>query len=123
MNIDQSGFNYEIVSKQRLDIQGSKRVDAAVIGKNRKMYSYKIQITINATRKFVGPLFLVLQDSKRQFGSIIMQKLVKISTPNLFIRCSTSGKSTKQLTDEYFDKIRESIGGAASILVLDKWKG
>ena len=29
----------------------------------------------------------------------------------------------KQLTGEYFDKIRENIGGAASILVLDKWGG
>ena len=49
-----------------------------------------------------------------------MQKLAKISTPNLFIRCSTSGRSIKQLTGEYFDKMRESIVGAAPILMLDK---
>lgn len=123
MNTDQSGFNYEIVSKRTLDIRGSKTVDATVIAKNKTTHSYTIQMTINAAGKFVGPLFIVLQESKGEFGPIVMQKVAKLSTPHLFIRCSTSGKSTKQLTGEYFDKIRESIGGAASILVLDKWSG
>ena len=50
-------------------------------------------------------------------------ELAKISTPNLFIGCCTSGKSTKQLTGKYFDKIRESISSAASILVLGKQSG
>ena len=50
-----------------------------------------------------------------------MQKLAKLSTPNLSIRCSTSRKSTEQLTSKYLKKIHESIDGATSILVLDKW--
>ena len=78
-------------------------------------------MTINIVGKYVGPLFLVFQESKGKFGPIVMQKLAKIFTTNLFIRCYTSGKGTKQLTGEYFDKIRECIGGEASILVLDEW--
>ena len=80
-------------------------------------------MTINAPERYVGSLFLVLQESKGQFGPIVMQKQTKISTQNLFIRYSTSGKNIKQLTGEYFDKIRENICGAALILVLDKWIG
>ena len=34
----------------------------------------------------------------------------------------TSGKGTKQQIGQYFDKISESIGDVASILVLGKWK-
>ena len=64
-----------------------------------------------------------MQESKGQFGFIVEQKQAKISTSNLFIRCFTLGKSTKQLAGEYFDKIRESIRGAALIFVLDKWSG
>ena len=54
---------------------------------------------------------------------MIMQKMAKISTPNLFIKCSTSEKSLKQQIGEYFDKIHESIGAETLILVLDKWSG
>ena len=35
------------------------------------------EMTINTAGKFVIPLFLVLQESKKQFGSIVMQKLAK----------------------------------------------
>ena len=87
--MDQSGINCEIVSKQTLNTRGSKTVDAAIIGKNKTMHSYTIQMTINAAVKFVDPLFLVLHEFKGQFA-----ETAKISTPNLFIRWSTSGKST-----------------------------
>ena len=123
INTVQIGFSYEDASKRKLDIQGSKIVDAAVMVKNKTTHWYTIQITINAEGKFVGPLFLTLQESKGQFGPIVMQNLAKISTPNLFIKCFISGKSTKQLTGEYFDKIHESIGSAEIILKLDKWSG
>ena len=115
--------NYEIVSIRILDIRGLKTVDPAVIGKNKIKHSYTTQMAIKVAGKFVGSLFLVLQESKKQFGPTVMQRLAKISTPNLFIRCSTSRKSPKQLSGEYFDKIRESIRGAALIFVLDKWSG
>ena len=78
---------------------------------------------INATGKFVGPLFLVLQESKGKFGPIVMQKLTKIAKPNFFPRFSTPVKSIEQLTGKYLDKIHECAGGAASILVVDKWSG
>ena len=49
------------------DIQGSKRVDAANAGKKKKInkdiHSYAIQMTINATVKFVNGFFLVLKES------------------------------------------------------------
>ena len=41
------------------------------------MLSYSIQMTINEARKFLGPLFFVLQESEGQFGPIVMQKLLK----------------------------------------------
>ena len=64
MITDQSGFNYEIVSERTQDFRNLKTVDAAAIDKNETTHSYTIQMTINTARKFVGPLFLVLQDSK-----------------------------------------------------------
>ena len=91
--MDQSGFIYEIISKRTLDIQSSKAVNAAVINKNKTMHSYTSQMTINATEKSVGPLFLALLESKGQFGPFIMQKLPKTSTPNLFIKLSRSQKN------------------------------
>ena len=95
MNTDQSGFNYEIMSKQIMDYRGSKTTDAAVRSKNKTTHSHTIQMTFNAIGKFVNPLFLVLRESGGQFGPVVMQKLQEISTSNLFIRCSTSGKCTK----------------------------
>ena len=42
MSTDQSGFNYEIVSKQTLDIRGSKTVGDTITGKNKKEHSHAI---------------------------------------------------------------------------------
>ena len=72
MNKDQSGFNYEIVPKLKLDIRGLKKVYDAVTSKNKATHSCTIQMTINAAGKFVGPLFRALQESKGQFGPIAM---------------------------------------------------
>ena len=54
----------------------------------------------------LSPLSIVYFESKGQFGPTVMRKLEKIFTRNLFIMCPTSGKNTKQLTVDYFDKIR-----------------
>ena len=54
-----------------------------------------MQMIINAAEIIVGALFPVMQQFKALFGPIVVQKLAKIFTPNLLIRCSTSGKSTK----------------------------
>ena len=71
-------------------------------------------MTINAAGKCISPLFLILQESNGHINPIVVQKLANISTPNLFIRCTTPGKNNKQLTGEYFEKIRKSTDGVAS---------
>ena len=58
---DQSGFNYEIVSKRTLDIRGPRTVDAAFIGNNKTTHLYMKQMTIIEAGKFIGPLILVLK--------------------------------------------------------------
>ena len=121
MNTDENGFTYEIVSKRTLDFRGSKQfmIQLQVKIKQRLYRNITIQITINPSGNFIGSI--VLQEFKVQIFPIIMQKLAKISTPNLLIRYSMSGKNTKQLTGEQFEKIRECIARTATILVLDKW--
>ena len=73
MNMDQSsGFNYEIVSKQTLGIRVSKTGYASVIGKNKTTHSHLIKMTIDTAGKFNDPLFLILQESKGQFGPVVV---------------------------------------------------
>ena len=77
MKTNESGFNSKIVSKGALDILGSKTDDAGVTGKNKITHPYTIQMTINAAWKFISLSLNIFQESKSQFGSIIMQKLAK----------------------------------------------
>lgn len=123
LNTDQSGFNYEIVSNRTLDMTGNKNVDMSVISKNKTTHSYTIQMTISAAGTFVGPLLIITQETKGMFGPKVKQNLQNIPSPNLLIRCSKSGKSTKEITAEYFQKLKESIGDENTLLVLDSWSG
>ena len=75
-------------------------------------------MSINTAGKFVGPFFLVLQESKGVFGHIVIETGKNIHTK--FVHLMLYIRKEHQTTDEYFDKIRENIGGAASIL-LEKW--
>ena len=53
----------------------------------------------------------IFQESKGKIDPTVLQKSVKKSTQNLFIRFSISKNNNKQLTGEYFNNILESIGG------------
>ena len=64
MNIDQSGFYYEVASKRILHNQCSKAVVAAIIGKNKAFHPYTIKMIIKAEEKFFGLLFHALKKSK-----------------------------------------------------------
>jgi hypothetical protein len=123
LNTDQSGFEYEIVSKRTLDMKGSRNVDASIISKNKTTHSYTVQMTINAGGKFVGPLLIVTQESEGVFGPIVKKRLQELSNPNILIRCSKSGKTSKEITGEYFEKVKESLNDDKIILLMDSWSG
>lgn len=92
-NSDQSGFELEIHSKRTLTEEGTKKVECVVQSISATTHSYTIQPTINAAGKLLSPLFLVMKETKDEFGPIIQKNLFK--PPNVYVMASKSGKLTK----------------------------
>lgn len=123
VNTDQSGFQYEMSPKRTLDFIGAKNVESSVKNKNKTTHSYTVQMTIAADGRPVGPLLIILQEQKGVFGKTIQSKLQTMSPQNIIIKCSKSGKSTKEIAGEYLQTIKEYIGNEKGIVLLDQWSG
>lgn len=91
-NADQSGFQLEIHSGRTLTEKGEKTVECVVQSVSSTTHSYTIVPTINAEGKLFSPLFLVLKESKDEFGPTVAQKL--FLPDNVYVMASKSGKMT-----------------------------
>ena len=89
-NADESGFQLEIHSGCTLTEKGKKIVECVVQYVSSTTHSYTIVPTVNAEGKLLFPLFLVLKESKDEFGPIVAQNL--FLPHNVYIMASKSGK-------------------------------
>ncbi len=119
-NTDQSGYNYEMVSTRTLSDEGEKITEELVNSINKVTHSYSIQVTVTASGKIVGPVFLVLQEVSGQFGPRVSANLPQFQ--NVYIDCTKSGKFTKKLFQDYCGLLSCEIEEKA-LLIKDSWSG
>lgn len=62
-------------------------------------------------------LFII---QKQNFVLSVIKNFQKQLWPNLLITCSKSANSSKKLSVEYFEQLKENIGNKNAIMVLDK---
>lgn len=91
-NSDQSGFQIEIHSGRTLATEGERQIQCLVESVSSTTHSYTIQPLISANGKLLSPLFIVLKESKGQFGPVVESTLFKPS--NVYVMASASGKLT-----------------------------
>ena len=89
-NADQSGFQLEIHSGRTLTEKGKETVECVVQSVSSTTHSYTIVPSVNAEGKLLSPLFLVLKESKHEFGPIVALNL--FLPHNVYIMASKSGK-------------------------------
>ena len=84
-------------------------------------HSYTIQPTISIDRNLLTPLFICLQEEKREFGQQVIQRLLK--PENVYVSCSSSGKMTKKLVKEWYRNALLPSVEEKCVLLLDSWTG
>lgn len=120
-NSDQSGFNLEMHSGRTLNEKGSKKVENVVQSISSTTHSYTIQPTISAEGQLLSPLFMVLKETKGEFGPIVKQNLFKAS--NIYLQASKSGKMSSELLQTWLQDVFFPNCGKTAVLLLDSWSG
>lgn len=122
-NSDQSGFNLEIHSGCTLCYKGVKKVENIVQSVHSTTHgiSYTIQPTISTEGKLMSPLYIVLKESKGQFGPRVVQTLFR--PRNIYLEASASGKLSKELLQTWIENVFLVHSNNAPILLLDSWSG
>ena len=123
-NTDQSGFNYEMVSKRTLSVEGEKTTFGLIKSKSAVTHSYTIQPLISMTGKLLSPLYICLKENCKEdgkFGPIVSQNLFEAS--NIYLTCSSSGKLTKNLVKDFYESVLLQNLNENNLLILDSWSG
>lgn len=117
MNTDQSGFQYELMTKRTLEVKGSKNIEGHIEQQHSISHSYTIQPMISANGDLVAPLFIVLQEANGQFGPRVIQTMFKHK--EIYVVASKSGKVTKPIVEEWFLNVYFKNAGPKSCLLAD----
>lgn len=120
-NTDQCGINIELVSGRTLDIVGTKRVMKAVGSVPATTHSYTIQPVISQDGQLLSPMYVCWQEAKGFFGVNVQRDVAENTPKNLYVVASKSGKLTKTLMVEWFDKVYFPNAPIESILYVDSW--
>lgn len=120
-NTDQCGINIELTSGRSLDIIGTKKVVKAVGSVAATTHSYTIQPVISKDGRLLSPMFVCWQETTGVFGPNVRRGIEALNLENLYVVPSKSGKLTKQLMVEWFDKVYFPHAPISSILYVDSW--
>lgn len=106
-NMDQTGFNYEILNKRTLSWRGERDTVINVDQANRATHSYTSQPMISRDGRVVGKLLLCMQEPSGSFGPQVQQRIRELerSLGNIKIYASKSGKMSKQLMLSWVDDV------------------
>ena len=121
-NTDQSGFNYEMHSGRTLDFKGVKDVSSLIQSSSALTHSYTIQPLIKIDGTLHERLLVCLQE-KNGFP----KTKVPLNPSNIYLKCSSSGKLTKQIIFDWYDHIFfpeiSSNSDKKGLLLYDSWTG
>lgn len=114
-NMDQTGFNYEIVNKRTLSWRGERDTIVNIDQKNRMTHSYTSQPIISRYGQPIGKLLLCLKEDSGKFGPEIAKRVKELETKlgNVRVYASSSGKMSKELMLNWIeDVLRPAIEDA-----------
>lgn len=121
INTDQSGFHYEMYSKRTLSLSGEQSTSLCVNSLNAISHSYTIKPAITMEGKLFPKFLICLQDKSGRFGPQISENLPKFK--NVVIKCSNSGKMTKELVSEFNIEIIKLQFSTDFVYLVDSWNG
>lgn len=106
-NMDQTGFNYEVINKRTLSWRGERDTIVNVDSKNRITHSYTSQPMVSRDGMTVGKILLCLQEPGGSFGPIVGPRVRALERKlgNIKVYASTSGKMSRDLMVSWIDEV------------------
>ena len=121
INTDQSGFNYEMYSKRTLSQYGEKNTVLFENSMNAISHSYTIQPVITMEGKLLPKFLICLQEIGGNFGPKVLENFPNFT--NVIIKCTKSGKMTKDLVIEFNIEIIKTNYTGNFVYIADSWNG
>ena len=122
-NTDQSGFNYEIVSRRTLSDNGEKKTFTLVQNMNALTHSYTIQVLISNAGVLAPKLFICFQEKTGAFGPKVAEEFNLNTQPNMVRTSTTSDKMTKNALEYWISTCLEPRAFEKTLLLQDSWTG
>ena len=126
INTDQTGCSYRCDVKRTLTNTGERSVLVAVGDVNKVTHSYTAQYSITAAGRLLPKVFLCLQEPGGKFGPRVSEtvNVLEAQYKNVAVTCSTSGKLTSRLFEQYLDTVlKPYVRKEKFLLLLDSWGG
>lgn len=107
LNMDQTGFSYEIYRDRTLTWKGSRNVTINIDQQNKRTHSYTAQPIISRDGNVVGKLLLCLQEPHGRFGPIVSRQVRELEERyrNIVVFASSSGKMSTNLTRQWISDV------------------
>lgn len=118
-NSDQSGFNKEMHSGRSLAFKGQQHVFEAAQSVNALTHLYTIMPTISMNGELQPPLYIVLQETKGEFGPRVKETMYKAS--NILVDATRSGKMGKKEILNWLQSVFFPNSCDKSALLIDSW--
>ena len=121
INTDQSGFCYEYYSQRTLSNCGEKSTILMVNSMYAISHRYTIQPIITMNGDLLPKMLICLQEVTGEFGPRVSNDLPNYL--NIIIKCSKSGKLTKDLVIEFNQELIKPLFNSEFIYIADSWNG
>lgn len=107
INVDQSGFNYEISNLKSLARVGTRDHTLSIDSANKNTHSYTIQPMLGRDGTLRGKLLICFREPRDRFGTNVERRVRTLEKElgNLFVVASKSGKMTTSLTKVWKDNV------------------
>lgn len=107
INMDQTGFAYEIYRDRTLTWKGSRDVAINIDQQNKRTHSYTSQPMISRDGHLIGKLLLCMQEQRGRFGPNVEQQVRQLEEKfgNIVVLASASGKMSSDLTRDWIKKV------------------
>lgn len=102
-NADEAGYACELKFDYTLECKGTRYIKEKIDSKNATTHSYTSLPLVSQTGDFVLPHLIILQEVGGKFGPQVERRMFQ--HPDLLIMCSKSGKMTKFILGEWYEKV------------------
>lgn len=111
LNVDQSGLKYEISNIRSLGRRGARDHILNIDSANNNQHSYTVQPIIGRDGRLVGKVLVCFREQSDHFGPRVEANVRNLEAElgNLVVVASTSGKMSRNLTNEWINRVLEPL--------------